>query len=542
MPDLTWGIGDSELAQTQAAISDLGAKWVRLEFRWNEGEPRRDFHDNGTLRKWDRAVETADAAGARIVAVVHSAPSWASGAGDAYGTPSDPRDFAAFMRFLADRYRGQVAAWEIWNEPNATRFWPTGPNAAEYVDLLRPAHAAVKESDPNALVVFGGTSYNDYEYVERAYAAGAQGHFDVMAVHPYSDQWSPDQVWHSGGRQVVKTFTAYREVRKSMLANGDDKPIWFTEFGWSTTTGTAGVTQVEQAEYLARALCIVEHDPYVQVALWYNLRNNHWNDDADQWETQLGLMKTTFERKPAYTAFKNHSSGACPSSGPAPDPPRRTDDAAPEPPELPLNSGPALSPPLASAVARLAPPRLGVGDAILRDGLLALDARVARGATGTVYGVVSLDGRRLNFAAPVDSQGRIRVRQPLPRGENPSTAWVGLLYGGNARFHRQWVVLRAAPRAARLRVQHEAAASGAERAWNVGGSVVSEARGSVVLVLGYRTAHGGVRSVTRRARIRGGRFHKSLRLPAGARDGMVSLLYAGDPSRGIGGGSATFAL
>ena len=328
MPDLTWGIAQSEFAPTQAAITDIGAKWVRLEFRWYEGETARGSYSAATLAKWDQAVATSEAAGAKIIAMVHRAPKWASGQNNTYAPPQNNADYANFMAFLANRYGTRVAAWEIWNEPNGTRFWPTGPNPAAYVDLLKAGHDAVKAANPAALVVFGGLVQNDYSFVEGAYAAGAKGYFDVMNVHPYPGAMPPEEVWHENGRITPGSFTGYREVRASMLANGDDKPIWFTEFGWSTTTTESwGVTPEQQAAYLTRAYCLLEQDPYVGVAVWYNLRNNHWDDDADRWETQLGLMKTTFERKPSYDAYKNYVPGSCPPPAPEPQPdpsPRRS--------------------------------------------------------------------------------------------------------------------------------------------------------------------------------------------------------------------------
>jgi hypothetical protein len=97
-----------------------------------------------------------------------------------------------------------------------------------------------------------------------------------------------------------------------MMARGDDKPIWFTEFGWSTTTKTCGVSEAVQAGYLTKAFRLVEADPYVQIGLWYNFRNNWWNHDEDDLEARFGLMRTDFSPKPAYAAFKAyvHSPGS----------------------------------------------------------------------------------------------------------------------------------------------------------------------------------------------------------------------------------------
>jgi polysaccharide biosynthesis protein PslG len=329
--DLTWGIPSSDFAPTGQAISDVGAGWVRLEFRWNEAEPAsKGSYDASIIASYDRAIDTARAAGAKVLVFVNGAPRWASGSHNRMMKPQNPADYADFMRFVAARYAGRVSAWEVWNEQNTTRFWPSGPNPSEYVPLLKAGYSAVKSVDPQALVVFGGLCQNDYSYVEGAYAAGAKGYFDVMALHPYPGPNPPEVVWHDGGRIGPMAFTGFREVRSSMLARGDEKPIWLTEFGWSTTTTEAwGVTQAQQADYLTRAYKLLESYPYVAAAYWYNLRNNHWNDDADTWETQLGLMRTDFSHKPSYDAFKNYQPGAAAPAPSSPPPPATVASGSP---------------------------------------------------------------------------------------------------------------------------------------------------------------------------------------------------------------------
>ena len=45
----------------------------------------------------------------------------------------------------------------------------------------------------------------------------------------------------------------------------------------------------------------------MQVALWYSLRNNFWDNDADTGESQFGLLRTDFSAKPAYAAFRSYT-------------------------------------------------------------------------------------------------------------------------------------------------------------------------------------------------------------------------------------------
>ena len=48
----------------------------------------------------------------------------------------------------------------------------------------------------------------------------------------------------------------------------------------------------------------------MEVALWYNFRNNWWNHDADELEARYGLVRTDFSTKPAYAAFKSYAPGS----------------------------------------------------------------------------------------------------------------------------------------------------------------------------------------------------------------------------------------
>jgi hypothetical protein len=291
-------------------LPDTGAKWVRLTFDWSKLEKSRGSYDSATLATWDRAVSLSRQAGTRVVADVYNTPGWASSNGSVGGAPTNNSDFANTMSFLANRYRGQVQAWEIWNEENTQRFWTSGPDASRYASLLRAAYPAVKAADPGATVLFGGTFGNDGGYIAAAYQAGAKGYFDAMAVHPYSGASPPEAT--DGG---YAGFPGYRGIRNLMLAWGDDKPIWLTEFGWSTTSAANGVGygaagEATQADYLTRAYRLTDEDPYVQVAIWYNFRNNFWNKDANGWEYQCGLLYTTFAPKRSYAAFKSYVPGA----------------------------------------------------------------------------------------------------------------------------------------------------------------------------------------------------------------------------------------
>jgi polysaccharide biosynthesis protein PslG len=307
--DLTWDISNRDRDRTVAGVRDLGAKWMRITISWNDIETAKGVYNTS---HYDNAINRAVNSGAKIVATVYTAPSWASGQSDPESPPRDPADYADFMRWAATRWGDKIHAWEVWNEQNVWDFWSTGPNPAQYAELLKVAYPAIKLADPTAQVVYGGVSGNDYRFVEGSYAAvpNLGDYYDVMATHPYTPGNPPEEMWNDDeGRPHELAFATYRQVRDVMLANGDDKPLWFTEFGWSTNTVKWGVSATQQADYLTRALRCVEQDPYVEVAIWYIYRNHHWARNANTWDDQLGLLYTNFSRKPAYDAFKNYTDG-----------------------------------------------------------------------------------------------------------------------------------------------------------------------------------------------------------------------------------------
>jgi GH35 family endo-1,4-beta-xylanase len=228
--------------------------------------------------------------------------------------------FANFMTSLATRYKGQVAAYEIWNEPNLNYEWGyLEPDPATYTEMLKTAYTAIKAIDPDALVISGGlsttgdgseTAYGDLAYLQGMYDAGAKGYFDALGSHPYGYGQSPDTV-HPDGLSLSRVAQQY-EV---MQANDDgETPIWITEVGWVLKTdwdlgehAALGVTEQEQAEYLARTYAkTAEEWPFVDAIFLFNLDFSTvpWYPAAEpmRWYSILNPYRTP---RPAYTALRD---------------------------------------------------------------------------------------------------------------------------------------------------------------------------------------------------------------------------------------------
>ncbi|HEX2086446.1 MAG TPA: hypothetical protein VHF89_12240 [Solirubrobacteraceae bacterium] len=302
---------------TQENFSDmaaLGTRWARHFVFWD------DLDERG-LKIYDAMAAQEQALGIKTLLTVASARGQ---------QPSSQQAYADFVGRLAARGRGVVDAIEIWNEADEGLFWNGGPQPAAYVNLLQRSYAAIKASDPNMTVVFSPTVGNNFGFVADAYRAGAKGSFDAMAVHTDTAclDVPPDRYYREqDGRLGRFTFLAYREVRATMLANGDDKPIWMTEFGWSAARHTcefgsgagnkpAGVSEEDQARYLLQAMNCMERDPFLQVAMWFN--NRDLSGDGKM-ANMYGLRRFDGGQRPAWDAFRTWANGGGRSNAPCGD-------------------------------------------------------------------------------------------------------------------------------------------------------------------------------------------------------------------------------
>jgi polysaccharide biosynthesis protein PslG len=341
---LLWsGVDASEVRRQLDLVRDSGAGLTRVDVGWASlQQTARDRYEPWFLDRLDAIVDAADARGVDLLLTFMNTPCWASTAPEtlkqgcvgawwdrgvtAYA-PADPRDYSRAIGFLAARYRGRVAAWEIWNEPNHTGFWRAGDPASAYAELLKAAYPAVKAADPAAAVVGGSLSHSDHQFTQRLYDVGVKGSFDAFALHPYSDDVSPMDP-RSTIDERYSFVRGVPKIREVMLSNGDDRPIWLTESGWSTSTSRTsdpwsnGVSEATQALFLRQQAEQVTRWPWVEVNVWFNLLDMGAN--REELYTNCGLWRVDGTPKPAWTAFRESAAmlvtPGAPANVPAPDP------------------------------------------------------------------------------------------------------------------------------------------------------------------------------------------------------------------------------
>ena len=297
-------------------IRAAGFAWIRQPFTWSDIEihAKGDFEDRrnqphrSAWDKYDNIVSLAERYGLKIIARLGAPPAWAhAGYADLgeFGPPARFEDFADFAEILAQRYRGRIRHWQIWNEPNIYPEWGNQrSNPEDYARLLCLAHERLKRVDPDNVVIAAalaptvaqdggghpGGGLDDLVFLQRMYQAGAGRCFDVAAAQgyglfsgPYDRRLNPLQT--NVARHVL--------MRDIMVRHGDaHKPIWLSEVNWNAVPNDPSIAD------LSRFGMVTPEQQARYVPLLFERARREW-----PW---VGVMSVWFFKRPG-DAERNQS-------------------------------------------------------------------------------------------------------------------------------------------------------------------------------------------------------------------------------------------
>lgn len=302
----------NERAKRQVAlvtnIRHIGMNSIRLVANWR-------FIQNGSSKifHWgavDQEVREARAVHLSIVMVITGCPPWAAIAGSKnrmWPQPKSSQKFGSFAAMVAKRYASKgVRDYEIWNEPNDSKFFQPSANPTAYTKMLIASYTAIRRVEKSAFIISGGLapvlsrrgSQNPISFLRAMYAHGVKGHFDALGDHPYSFPEPPNTFKRSSWwTQMSQTKPSLRSIMAKHHDSG--KRIWITEYG-APSGGPGGVSQKAQAVELRQAIIDARTKSWIgaiYIYTWQDLgRDRHTRAD---W---FGLLTFSGKRKPAYYA------------------------------------------------------------------------------------------------------------------------------------------------------------------------------------------------------------------------------------------------
>ena len=279
-----------------------GVNWVRDRLNWGEMAPRKTGPmAEGT--RYDASARAQSAAGLQLLQVHHSSPGWASPEHKRF--PADLRDAYEFQRAVAQRWQGQVAAFEPWNEADIDMFG--GHTGAEIASLQKASYLGLKAGNP--AVVAGQNVFASHRpaQLEDFHQNEAWPYFDTFNLHHY------------------EPFDQYPALYAAFRAVSAGRPLWVSECAypvkWAGGEKLKEVSDADlriQSERLVKtfALSILEG---ASATFYFMLP--HYVEG----QTQFGIARPDLTPRPAWASLAAagrllagaRALGSVPSTNPA---------------------------------------------------------------------------------------------------------------------------------------------------------------------------------------------------------------------------------
>jgi hypothetical protein len=288
--------------------ADSGTAWPKAAFgawrlwdayvAWPNLEPQRGRWD---FTRLDRYVAFGQRFGIDILLPLGLTPGWASARPAEKSSyqpgwaaePADIENWRRYVRTVAERYRGKVRNYDLWNEINEKGFY--SGTVEKLIELTCEAHRILHEVSPdNRLVspslVGAGSEPAQFENFLRK---GGKACVDVIGYHFYVPHREPEEI-----------VALVNRIRAAMKRQGvDHLPLWNTEAGWWMENGDG--TPETGADSRWRRVRVNEGAAVVARTLilgrWAGLERFYWY----AWDNHiLGLIEpSSGVLKPAGVAY-----------------------------------------------------------------------------------------------------------------------------------------------------------------------------------------------------------------------------------------------
>lgn len=196
------------------------------------------------------------------------------------GTGTD-KHFSDFMNALVARYKGQIAYYELWNEPDCTCFW--SGSQAQLVRMGKDAAAIIRSKDPNARILSpSGHGPTMKTWFDGYVAAGGAPNFDIVNAHLRGSSSAPN-------KDPESFLTMYDDVTAETAKRNLTKlPIWDDEHGIKPSDNLTDPDEL--AGYVARSI-LLRAGVGVQRQYVYTWdKNLQGNESGTAWDTVAGWL------------------------------------------------------------------------------------------------------------------------------------------------------------------------------------------------------------------------------------------------------------
>lgn len=276
---MAWFYPKDRMDAVASLCSLAGVNWVRDRLSWPEMEPKRGafFGPN----KYDDAASAQSRAGLQVLQVIHASPAWANKNGKRF--PADLRDAYRFFEAMARRWRGQVIAFEPWNEADIPMFG--GHTGAEMAALQKAAYLGLKAGNPDLIACLNVFAHHNTNQLADLHDNEAWPYFDTYNLHHY------------------ESFDRFPKLYADHRAVSAGRPLWVSECAvpvkWAGDEKLKEPTDADlrvQAERVAKTFACSLHEG--SAATFYFLLPHYVEG-----QTQFGIVRPDLTPRPAYVAL-----------------------------------------------------------------------------------------------------------------------------------------------------------------------------------------------------------------------------------------------
>ncbi len=271
-----------------ARMKRAGMTWVKFQLAWAE--------DMDPQIAWD-LIQQGRKNGLKVLL---SIPGQVK-----YPTSINIAAYLDFLRGVA--YYGPDAI-EVWNEANLDFEWPRGRiDGAHYTrEMLAPAYNAIKQVNPNIMVISGalaptgafyndggcsalGTGCDDWLYLQQMAQSGAANYMDCVGAHFNAGATSPHAATGHPADPGYQHYSWYFGGMLQLYGGTFGRPVCFTELGYLSGEGLGDVPQrfnwakdtsvAEQATWLAETAQLGSQSGLVRLMIVWNFDFTYWGED-----------------------------------------------------------------------------------------------------------------------------------------------------------------------------------------------------------------------------------------------------------------------
>ncbi len=278
----------ADFKQYEPFLNELGAGYARIQSGWQKCEPEKGVYSFEWL---DEIVDGIIATGLTpwMTLCYGNSNYTKSGASLAAEIFTDEETLTAwenYVRAVVKRYKGKIAMYEIWNEPD---FGGTLRRAIPFANLSARTAPIIKEIDPNAKVAgisLAGSMNLKFGSIvlERLKELDALKYIDYFIIHPYGDHPESRIPRIKEIKEIIATYSPKMKIVEGEVGFVSDLYI----------RKQKDFDEVMQAKGVLRmmAMCYGLEIPTSIFSIIDNLYPNRLQSH--------GLLRGNLQKKPAY--------------------------------------------------------------------------------------------------------------------------------------------------------------------------------------------------------------------------------------------------